>query len=68
MTIVQINRRQQSEIIDTEQVSQHLAKLLITRSFDPYSNDIVNQAITLLECLDELLYQRDNTKGVNDEQ
>jgi hypothetical protein len=68
MTIVQINRRQQSEIIDTEQVSQHLAKLLISRSFGPYSNDIVNQAITLLECLDELLYQRDNTKGVNDEQ
>jgi hypothetical protein len=67
MTIVQINRRQQSEVIDTEAVGEHLAKLIISHSFDPYSNHIVNQAITLLECVDELLSQRDNRKGINDE-
>jgi hypothetical protein len=68
MTIVQINRRQQSEFIDTEAVGEHLAKLIISHSFDPYSNQIVNQAITLLECLDELLSQRAARKGINDEQ
>lgn len=68
MTIVQINRRQQSEVIDTEAVGEHLAKLIISHSFDPYSSEIVNQAITLVECLDELLPQRANRKGINDEQ
>jgi hypothetical protein len=67
MTIVKINRRQQSEVIDTEAVHEHLAKLIISHSFDPYSNQIVSQAITLLECLDELLSQRTNRKGINDE-
>lgn len=68
MTIVQINRRQQSEVIDTEAVGEHLAKLILSHSFDPYSSEIVNQAITLVECLDELLSQRANRKGINDEQ
>jgi hypothetical protein len=68
MTIVQINRRQQSEVIDTDEVGEHLAKLIISHSFDPYSNHIVNQAMTLLECVDELLSQRANRKGINDEQ
>ena len=68
MTIVQINRRQPSEVIDTESLYEHLAKLVIRHSFVPYSNQIVSKAITLLECLDALLSKRANRKEINDEQ
>jgi hypothetical protein len=68
MAIVQINRKQQTKAIDTKEVGEQLAKLLISTSVAPYSRHIVAQAITLLECLDELISQRTNRKGINDEQ
>jgi hypothetical protein len=68
MAIVQINRKQQSEVIATKEVGEHLAKLLTTPLVAPYSNHIVAQEITLLGCLDELISQRANREGINDEQ
>jgi hypothetical protein len=55
MTLIQITNKHKSEVINIEDVCDHLEKLLISPSFDPYSNQIVAQAITLLECFGETL-------------
>ena len=42
--------------ISIDEVREHLAKLLISPSFDPYSEYILKHAITMLEHFEELLF------------
>jgi hypothetical protein len=51
MPLIQITNIQKNEVINIEEVREHLAMLLLSPSFDPYSNHIVAQAITLLSVL-----------------
>ena len=44
--------------INIQATREHLAKLIVSHDFDPYSEQVLNQTITMLEHFEELLFEQ----------
>ena len=44
--------------INIQATREYLAKLIVSHDFDPYSEQVLNQTITMLEYFEELLFEQ----------